>query len=156
MSDAARPPTDRAGWVKTLAIESFNGAWDLIDAADRSPEDDRQMLLLAAASRLHWAEVGTAENIAVGDWQVAHVLSLLGYGDAALAFASAAHERVVDNGIGGYLVASTLEGVARAHAARGDAPARDDYLAKATAALDAIDDAEDRALIASQIDSVPR
>ena len=58
-------------------------------------------------------------------------------------------------GISGFLVASTLEGLARACAAQGDAAGRADYLRRATEALSAIDDNEERSLIADQIASVP-
>ena len=156
MSAGDDAPTDLGGWHRKFAVETFNGAWDLIDKAGRTPAEIRAMIVTAMASRWHWDSIGTAENKAVGDWQVAHVLSLAGYGDAALDFATAAYDSVTDNGIAGFMVASTLEGIARAHAARGDASARDDYIARATAALEDIDDAEDRAHIASQIDSIPR
>jgi hypothetical protein len=113
------------------------------------------MLVTACASWLDWDAVGTEENRAVADWQIAHVASLLGYGDLALAHATAAFERTESAELPSWLRASTLEGLARAHAAAGHRAERDAYIERAAAALQDIGDAEDRDLIASQLATVP-
>ena len=51
--------------------------------------------------------------------------------------------------------ASMLEGMARAHAAVGDAAGRAAFVDQARAAVEAIADPEDRELIASQLATVP-
>ncbi len=81
------PADDAAGWHRRFGAELFNSTWDLIEQAERSADDEAAMLVAAMASRWHWSQVGTAEQVATGDWQVAHVFSLLGYGDVALRFA---------------------------------------------------------------------
>lgn len=113
------------------------------------------MLVLAAASRFLWQEAGGDEQQMIGDWQVAHVLSLLGAGELALSFAEAALRRCQDRGWQDWRLASCLEGVARAHAVRGDKAARDDYAARCQAQLEGVPDKEDRDLIASQLATVP-
>ncbi len=142
-------------WRLALAKKSFNHTWDLIDNPERTADEARQMLVGAAASRYLWEEVGGDQQRVVGDWQIAHVLTLLGNGDIALLFATEALRRTEANGWNDWRRASCLEGIARAHAARGDAAERDRYAALCREALEVVDDAEDRDLIASQLASIP-
>lgn len=143
-------PTGRA-----RAVQLFNQAWELIDRPARSPEQDRRMLVTACAAWLQWDAVGTEENRAISDWQIAHVASLLGYGDLALAHAAAALERAEASDLPSFVRASALEGLARAHATAGRKDERDAYFEAASAALQDIDDPADRDPIASQLRTVP-
>ena len=141
---------------RALAARLFNRTWELLESP-RSPADDRTMLACAIASRLHWTDIGTDENYAAGDWLVAHVASRLGYADVALDFAAAAYETALaaEPPVPGWLVASTQEGLARAHAAAGHDDERDRFAADSRRTLETVDDAEDRELIASQLASIP-
>lgn len=141
---------------RALAVFLFNRTWELLESS-RDPAADRELLASALASRLHWEGIGTDENLAAGDWLVAHVASHLGYADLALEFATAAHERAVgaEPAVPLWLVASTQEGLARAHAVAGHDEERDSWAADARATLDAVDDDEDRELIESQLATVP-
>ncbi len=147
----ALPPDQQA-----LAARLFNRTWELLESS-RDAAGDREMLASALASRLHWEGIGTDENLAAGDWLVAHVASHLGYADLALDFATAAHERAstADPPVPLWLVASTEEGLARAHAVAGHDDERDRWAADARATLAGVDDDEDRELIESQLDTVP-
>ena len=75
-------------WHREIAKQQFNRCWDLIDLTERSPDDEVEMLLAAMTSRWHWGRVGGAEQQATGDWQIAHVASLLGHGELARTFAA--------------------------------------------------------------------
>ena len=46
-------------------------------------EDDR-MLHMAHASRFHWEAVGTAANLARGEWQCSRVYAVLGRSEPSL------------------------------------------------------------------------
>jgi hypothetical protein len=142
---------------RALAVGYFNSAWELIDTADRTPEQDRDMLGRAFASRQHWIEAGgTAQNLAVSDWQVAHAASQARLPDVALAFARASVERV--NGIEdapAWLIASAHEGLARAHAAAGDRESYEREAQRCRDLLTRVDDEEDRTLVRSQLDAIP-
>lgn len=141
---------------KKLATDYFNAAWDLIDQADRTPEQDRDMLAVAAASRQHWVEAGgTEENLAVAEWQVAHTAALAGFADVALSFAQAAVDRAEAAGVPTWMQASTHEGLARAHAAAGDKAGYDREVLIARGLLEQVTDTDDRALIESQLESIP-
>ena len=141
---------------RALAVRLFNRTWELLDT-ERDEAGDRDVLATAMASRLHWRGIGTDENLVAGDWLVSHVASRLGHADLALDFAAAAHERVSTSSepLPTWLVASTLEGLARAHAAAGHDEERDAYAADARRVLEAVDDDEDRDIVESQLATVP-
>lgn len=155
MSPADAPEVTSATH-RTLAVQLFNRTWELLESS-RAPADDRTMLACALASRLHWSGIGTDENYAAGDWLVAHVASHLGYCDVALDFAASAYETALAAAppVPLWLLASTQEGLARAHACAGHDDERDRFAADARATLDAVDDEEDRDLIAGQLASIP-
>jgi hypothetical protein len=151
MDDLLDPTAQRA-----LAVRLFNRTWELLETT-RDAAADRELLGSALASRLHWEGIGTDENLAAGDWLVAHVASQLGYADLALDFATAAHQRASEAGpqLPLWLLASTQEGLARAHAVAGHDEERDRWAADARTTLSGVDDDEDRELIESQLDTVP-
>jgi hypothetical protein len=141
---------------RALAVGYFNAAWDLIDLADRTAAQDRDMLTTAIASRQHWIEAGgNDENLAVADWQVAHTASLAGFSQVALSFAQAAVDRADSSDVPTWLKASTHEGLARAHSVAGDKIGYDREVAVARALLETVPDAGDRELVESQLASIP-
>ena len=139
-----------------VAVELYNTAWELLDSPDRTIAQDDEVLTLAFASRYHWAEAGGGdEQLAVGDWFIGHVAAHLGLSALAVRFSGRALDRVESLGIGGWLLASAYEGMARAHACAGDTEGRARYTALAEAALDGIDDPEEREVIEEQLRSIP-
>lgn len=113
------------------------------------------MLLTAMASRWHWDSIGADAQRRAGDWQVAHVASLLGLGELALLFAQRALASAQAEGVDGWALASAHEGMARAYAALGNAEGRAQHVTAAQAALDREQDEPDRDVIASQLATVP-
>jgi hypothetical protein len=142
-------------WHRRFAGSTFNDCWDLIEQDARDADDDVEMLLLAAASRWHWSQVGGPEQIATGDWQVAHVASLLGLSDLARVFAERNLALATTEGWDGWRLASAHEAMARASAAAGDAERRRQHLELGRAALEREADAESRAIVEEQLDAVP-
>ena len=139
-----------------FAIQAFNGAWELIEKAERTTDDDAEMLERAFTSRWHWGHVGGEEQLATGEWQIAHVASLLGMGALAQVYARRAFARCEREGWGDWQRASMLEGMARAAAAAGDATEHAKYFALAEGAVAAIAEDEEREVIASQLATVLR
>jgi len=152
---AEEPLDGQAGWHRQIAVDAFNRAWELIDLTSRTPEQDRELLGLAFTSRYHWGIVGGDEQAMVGDWLIAHVASLQGFGELAQRYAAFALDACRANGWTDWRLASMLEGMARASAAIGDDHARDRHAAEARRVLATIEDKEDRDLIASQLASIP-
>lgn len=144
-----------AAWQRKQAIAAFHRTWELIEAVDRTAAEDSEMLRAAFASRYLWDAVGEDEQRAIGDWQIAHVASLLGRASIAVGWAARALGIAQRNGWGDWRLASCYEGMARAYATAGDAGERNRYAALCREAIAEIVDLESRALIESQLATVP-
>lgn len=139
----------------SFAKQTYNACWDLLENENRSADEDDALLATAFTSRYHWYAVGGGEQQIVADWMVSRAAAAVGYGDLAVHFAHRANEAVADGEYPAWLRASVYEGLARAHAANGDAAMRGEFIDLARRELESETDAEDRELIESQIDTVP-
>jgi hypothetical protein len=149
-------PDDVRRWHRLFAVELFNRSWDLLEMEERSADDDAEMLAAAFGSAWHWQQVGTAENIALGDHQIAKVASHVGQPALALHYARRALEAIEIGHFGDWQVAAAYEGMARACAAAGDSAGRDYWVQRCTIALGAVPDAADRSVVAEQLLNLPR
>lgn len=147
---------DEAAWHRRIAVEQFNRTWDLIDLPERTADQEAEMLLAAATSRWHWGEIGTVENVAAGDWQVAHVAALVGLGDLASRFAERNLAIAEQEGWTGWRLASANEAMARASAVLGDLDACDRYTEAAERALADEPDQDNVAVVRGQLDTIER
>jgi hypothetical protein len=79
------PPFDLDKAHHWFAAGAFNATWDLLKKERRSPDEDRQMILLAMTSLYHWTqrEDCTDQNMSIGYWQVSRVHAVLGLGGEA-------------------------------------------------------------------------
>ena len=146
---------DVARWHRRFAVEMFNRSWDLLEMPDRSADEDAEMLAAAFGSAWHWAQVGTAENIALGDHQISKVAASAGQPALALHYARRALEAIEIGRFGDWQVAAAYEGMARACAAAGDIGQRDYWVQRCTVALGAVPDAADRSVVAQQLLNLP-
>jgi DNA-binding transcriptional MerR regulator len=140
---------------RALAAALFNRVWELLEQGDRTPADDDEMVNAAHASRLLWSGIGDAQNLAIGDWQISRVYSVLGRAEPAVFHA----RRCLDHarGVEGqpWLLASAFEGLARAYAVAGDRAAASEWKAKAEARLAEVGDADDREIVERDIATLP-
>lgn len=65
-------------WQRWFAVECNNRAWELVEKAERTPAEEREMLDAAHAAAFHWAQVGEPINDARADTLLAHVYALQG------------------------------------------------------------------------------
>ena len=131
---------------RTFAREAHEKTWQLLEASQRSPEEDTQMIEAAHASSYHWNFAGTGLHKQRAQWLLSRVYSVLGMGERALFHAGrceALTEEFEDLMLD-YDRAFALEGLARAHAAAGDLGLAADFLRQAEQAGQAIADSEDR------------
>lgn len=145
---------------RQLGKELFNHTWSLIEATDRTPEQDDEMVFSTHASSYHWSKGGgTLANAARGHWQIARVYSTLGRGEPALWHAQRClelAEAAVTAGVADdWDVPAALEGLARAQAVAGDRAAAEATRERARAAVNAIADPEDRQLIEQDLETTP-
>ena len=106
-------------WHRQQAIDLFNFTWTLIDKPDRTPGEDNLMIHASHASRYHWSIVGTVVNDLRGDWQIAHVYTLLNLPERALHYAQLCLRQCQEQHIGDFDLAYAYEAVARALACAG-------------------------------------
>ena len=138
-----------------FAKSTYNRCWDLLENENRTSEEDDDLLATAFTSRYHWYAVGGGEQKIVSDWMVSRAAATVGFGELAIRFAHRASEAVAEGDYPAWLRASIYEGLARAHAANGDAALRGEFLDLARRELDNEPDDEDREIIADQIETVP-
>jgi DNA-binding transcriptional MerR regulator len=140
---------------RRLAVDLFNGVWTLMETEDRTPAQDDRMLHMAHASRYHWEQAGTAENLARGEWLCSRVYAVLGRGEPALHHARRVLEICEENGIGDWDLAFAHEALARAHAVAGDVEAAGAARDAARRAAGGIRDDEDRDLLLADLATIP-
>jgi hypothetical protein len=139
-------PIDPATHRK-LAVDLFNFVWTLLDKDERTVAEADAMIHAAHASRHHWAQVGTAVNLARGEWQCSRVYSMLGRAEPARWHAQRCLDHCLAHGIGDFDLAFAHEALARAAAVAGDLAACEANLAAARAAAVAIAEEDDRKLL---------
>ncbi|MFL5736268.1 MAG: MerR family transcriptional regulator, partial [Actinomycetota bacterium] len=105
---------------RPLAAGLFNETWTLLERADRTADDDDRMVHVAHASRFHWGNVGSPENLAIGEWQISRVYAVLGRAEPALHHANRSLQLCRDRGVGDSALAYAYEALARASLVAGD------------------------------------
>jgi hypothetical protein len=117
-----------------------------METEDRTQAQDDRMLHMAHASRYHWEQVGTAANLARGEWLCSRVYAVLGRPEPALHHARRVLEICTRNGIADWDLAYAYEALARAHALAGETAAAEEALAGARALEIAEDEERDQLL----------
>jgi hypothetical protein len=149
--DTAKAPIDE----RQLAADLFNGVWKLLDKQDRTVEEDDRMLHMAHASRYHWEQVGTAANLARGEWQCSRVYCVLGRAEPAGHHARRVLEICQANGIGDWDLGFAYEALARASAVAGDQEQARTWTEQALAAAGDVAEDEDRELLLGDLETIP-
>lgn len=142
---------------RQLAVDLFNRAWALLDLPERTAEQDDELIHTAHASRYHWADVGTAANLARGEWQVSRVYATLGraepglyHANRCLAYCEANPEVLED-----WDLPFAYEALARAHGVAGNAAEAERFADSAWKLTAEVEDAEDRELLEGNLASLP-
>ena len=134
---------------RALGAELFNRAYALMEKADRTPDEDTEMLHCAHASAYHWAQVGSPANRSRSEWQCSRVYAVLGWVEPALHHARRCHE-IVEAHPGemeDWDLPAAYEALARAHMVAGDVAETQKWAELGRAATARIVDGEDRAVI---------
>ena len=139
---------------RKMAAELFNETWRWLDQRARTPEEDARMSHCAHASRWHWEFIGSAENLAIGEWQVARVHAVLQQPAAALQHARRSLEIATGHRLSAFLVACAHEAMARALATTEPAAAAE-HVATARRLTEEITDPEERKILEEDLASLP-
>jgi len=140
---------------RKFAVQAFNLVWELMEKQTRTPEEDDLMLHAAHASRYHWGEVGSAVNLARGEWQISRVNARMNRLESALYHAQRCLEICEANDIGDFDLAYAYEALARALALAGRRAESDRYVALGRAAGEKIAEQDDKDLFFGDLKTVP-
>ena len=151
------PGTGTVTDERMLGAQLFNQTWRLMEQENRTRDDDDRMIHTAHASRYHWGQAASATpaHMARGEWQVSRVYCVLGRAEPALHHARRVLDICLENGIGDWDLAFAYEAMARASAVAGDMDAARGYTDKALAAVEDVDEDEDRDLVLSDLETIP-
>jgi hypothetical protein len=141
---------------RQLAVDLFNHAWSLPRLPQRTPEQDDELIHAAHASRYHWGEVGTAANLARGEWQVSRVYATLGYAEPALFHARRclAYCEASPGALEDWDLPFAYEALARAHRVAGEADESRRCADRARELGERIADPEDREQLVTDLASL--
>lgn len=154
---APEPPDLSPETHRALGAGLYNRAWDLMMIEARTPAQDDELVDTAHSSAWHWHHVGNAANEARGHWLCSRVYAVLGRGEPAVHHARRALEVVEGGGEGfeDWDAAAAAEAMARALAVSGELADAAAWKARASAALAAVSDPEDRAPIEGDLATIP-
>lgn len=138
------PHEDVAEAHRRYAVDANNSTWDLIDLADRTPDQDEDMLRRAYAAAYHWDRAlgRSGENEARASWLLSRVQLLVGEPQLSLRYAEHCLEVCERHGIVDFDLAFAHE--ARGRALRSLGRDKEATAAWAAARAVPIEDDEDR------------
>lgn len=145
---------DTQAWHKCFAAQCNNRAWEL-STAQRTPQQDQEMLDAAHASAWHWAKIGTELHQMRAVMCLAEVHALLGHGAIALAYAQEMRSFFLGHDTPDWELAFTHAIYAHAAAVAGKADEHRAAYQAATIAIAAIAENEDRVIVAKTFNQVP-
>lgn len=150
----SNPSFDAAAAHKYFAALCFNSAWELIEKADRTAEDNRLMEILCHASIYHWLQRPdcNSQRLSVGYWQAARVQALLG--NAAEAERSAQICMSFSKDLTPFYRGYAHEALARAASVAGDSAMAKHHVEQATALAKDVEKDSDRAALINDLSTV--
>jgi hypothetical protein len=131
---------------RRLAVDLFNRAWTLMETAERTEEQDDELINTAHASAYHWTQVGTPANRARSEWQLSRAYTVLDRPEPALHHARRCLAYCEENpeAIEDWDLPYAHEALARAHALAGEADVAGRHAAAARELAAGVAGAEDR------------
>ena len=147
------PTFDLIAAHRYFSAECFNLAWDEMEKADRSPEDDERMLLLAFSSYYHWMQRPdcTPTTRSVGCWQISRIYALLGQSQSSSFWASRALGFSLEPGVEPFYRGYAYEALARAACLAKLDKFSGTYLALAHEQADMVTDEESRKMLLADL-----
>ena len=152
----AKQPTQKTidKWQRWFAIDCNNRTWNLTSKPERTPDEDREMLLGAYAAAFHWSKIGKPINDARADLTLAHVHALLGH-DISLYYAQRSLAFFENNAGEDWDLAFAHAEMAQAAAVIGDKESHARHYALARERGLAIQDEEDRNVFMEEFARIP-
>ena len=152
MSD--KPDFDTAAAHRYFSAMCFNKTWEFIDNPHRTSDEELAMLQTAMTSLWHWSQREDAkpQNLSVGNWQISRVYALLGQAENARKYAEVSLK--LAEGYEPFYVACAYEAFARAEMVAGNKAKMQEYLEKAFALAEKVEDEEDKQVLMADLGSI--
>jgi hypothetical protein len=140
---------------RQLAVDLFNATWQLLDKADRSPDDINRMIHAAHASAYHWLQIGEPVNFARSHWQISRVYAVVNQPEPALFHARHSLDICLEEEIGDFDLAFAYEALARSNAVARNRSLAQKNIKLAQEAGQQIKEKDDRQYFFDQLATVP-
>lgn len=141
-----------------FSVDCFNRCWNFIEKAQRSDEDNENMILVAHASLWHWKQRidCKASNLSVGYWQVSRAYALANSPELARKFAERCLEVSLQGKLGAFYVAYAYEALARAEFMGGNPAKANIALKSAFGQLALVSGKEEQGYLKADLDSLAK
>jgi hypothetical protein len=142
-------------WHRRFAVEANNLAWRLSEKTELAADEKTELLYAAYAAAHHWSKIGTEQHIARAELLLGRIHALLGYGDLAMKFATAAFDSIVSRNSERWELAFAHAILADAAAASGDSQLHAKHYTEAKLAGESLVDTEDRDIFLATFRLIP-
>ncbi|MBN2256585.1 MAG: hypothetical protein JW704_02025 [Anaerolineaceae bacterium] len=151
-----QPAFDQQAAHQFFSAACFNQAWDLMEKADRTPEEDEQMIRLSLASHYHWTQRSdySLESESIAYWQTSRIYTLLAQAGLAYQYAEKSLAASRRDGERPFFMGYSYEALARAEAIGGNQSKMMAALSKARHWAEKISDSDDRKALLADLDTV--
>ena len=85
---------DLKKWHRRFAVEANNRAWTLSEKRELTSGEQTELLYAAYAAAHHWSRIGTAVQVAQAELLLGRAHAVLGHGELAMKFATAAFNSI--------------------------------------------------------------
>ena len=149
-----QPDFDMAEAHRYFSVQCFNKAWDYIDMAERTEEENEQMLQACMASLWHWSERDDVQpsNYSVGYWQASRVLALMGKGEEARRYGRLSLDASHD--LEPFYIGYAYEALARGEMVIGNVEKVHEYLDLARQQCEKVSDKDSRKLLEADLKTI--
>jgi len=148
-----KPEFDLQEAHKYFSAHCFNSVWGLIEKAERTPDENEQMINLCQTSIWHWTqrEDCSRRNMSIGYWQASRVYALVGQADNARKYG----QLCLDNAeIEPFYIGYAYEALARAEMVAGNQEKAYEYLNLARKHADTVIDAEEKKMLTDDLETI--
>ena len=151
-----KPELDVEAAHKHFSAACYNQAWELLDKADRSAEEDEQMLRLSVASHWHWTQRKdyTATSASVAYWQTSRIYAVLGQAENARRYARLCLTASKEEGVESFYLGYAHEALARAEQLAGNREEMAAHLDEARRIADQVADPDAKKWLLDDLDGI--
>jgi hypothetical protein len=151
-----KPDFDVSAAHRYFSGQCFNRAWDLIDKADRTPQEDEEMIRLSQASIWHWTqrEDCTPTHMSTGYWQASRIYAILGQVENARRYGQLCLDVSQGEDVAPFYLGYAYEALARAEAVAGSRAKTEQYLSKAQKIAEQVSDPDSKKWLLGDLGTV--